>query len=150
MNRNIFKHILILLLSSTAVLSCSMEQVHLGESLAQEGNAFVLVISGSASDLESSLPIEEIRIVLKATEKAMDGTGTVYEKSAYTDNKGMFTMQADGFCNPISVTLTAEDPNGRYESATHEIPMITWESSYNMTGNTFYINDCSFYLEKVR
>jgi hypothetical protein len=42
--------------------------------------------------------------------------------------------------------ITAEDPNGKYNKASQEIN-ITW-SNINMVDGTFYVNDCSFYLEK--
>lgn len=148
MNRNILKHILILLLSSTAVLSCSADYMPAEDVFMQDGKTFTLVISGSASDHGTSIPIEEIRISLKATETLGKGKTKIHEKSAYTDNKGMFSIKAEGFGNPISITLTADDPNEIYMSATYEIPMVSWDSQYNMTGNTFYINDCSFHLEK--
>ena len=149
MNRNILKNILILLLSATAVLSCSEDLTEdLYNPSYKEG--YAVVISGTASDMDTSLPIEEIRITLKATEELGNDRMKSYEKSSYTDNNGVFTMEVEGFTNPISVKLTAEDPNGIYQSATHEIPMISWESSYNMEGNRFYVNECSFYLEKKK
>lgn len=109
---------------------------------------YSLLISGSVSDMDTSLPIEEIKITLSATEKTADGKTNSHEKSAYTDNEGVFTMKISGFNGHVTAVLTAEDPNGKYKSATHEIPLITWDSSYNMSGNDFFINDCSFYLEK--
>lgn len=149
MNRNIFKHILILLLSATAVLSCSEYlKADLDDPSDKEG--YAVVISGTASDMDTSIPIEEIRITLKATEKLGNGKKKSYEKSSYTDNNGVFTIEVEGFMNSISVDLKAEDPNGIYQSATHEIPMISWDSSYNMAGNRFFVNECSFYLEKVK
>jgi len=111
-------------------------------------NDYNLLISGSASDKETSIPIEEIKITLTATEKTPDGRTTHHEKSAYTDNDGVFTLKINGFKGHVTAVLTADDPNGKYKSATHEIPLITWDSSYNMSGNDFFINDCSFYLEK--
>lgn len=138
-----------LLLPATAALSCSDS---LTEDLLPPSDQvrYEVVISGTASDMDTSLPIEEIRITLNATEKLGNGKKKSYEKSSYTDNNGVFTMEVEGFTNPISVKLTAEDPNGIYQSATHEIPMISWESSYNMAGNRFYVNECSFYLEKKK
>lgn len=150
MNRNILKHILILLLASTAVLSCSPGMVEEIEDLKSQTNpyGYNLLISGSASDKDTSLPIEEIKITLTATEKTADGRTISHKKSAYTDNEGVFTLKINGFRGHVTAVLTAEDPNGNYKSATHEIPLITWDSSYNMSDNDFFINDCSFYLEK--
>lgn len=113
-----------------------------------EESSYSLIISGSASDIESSLPIEEIKITLTATEISEKGKATEIEKTSYTGSDGLFTLKAEGFTNPVSIILTAEDPNGKYDAATHEIPLISWDSSYNMSGNSFYINDCDFHLKR--
>lgn len=151
MNRHILiLNTMILLLVSTAVLSCSKaaNDIEDIQCSTRPGEPYSLVISGSASDKDSSLPLEEIKITLTAVEKPAKGRETSLEKTSYTGSNGLFTLKADGFRNPVSIVLTAEDPNGRYKTATHEIPLITWDSSYNMDGNSFFINECNFYLEK--
>lgn len=114
----------------------------------EDHDTYSLVISGTASDLDSGLPLEEVKITLLSKETLPKGKILYTEKSAYTDNNGMFKLQADNFHFTISVTVTAEDPNGNYMNATHEVQQISWDSSYNMHGGTFYINDCNFHLKK--
>lgn len=147
MKRHIL-NILILLLASTAVLSCSAGMVNELETPKEATGRYKLVISGSVSDMESALPLEDIRIVMRSVEKTDDANPKEYSYTAYTDNKGTFTINIGGFNNPVSVELEAEDPNGMYNPARHDIPLITWDSDYNMAGGTFFINDCNFYLEK--
>lgn len=147
MKRHIL-NILILLLASTAVLSCSIGMVNEIENVHGQTYSYKLVISGSVSDMESAEPLEDIRIVMRAVEKT-DGTSPEeHTYTAYSDSKGTFTINIGGFDNPVSVELEANDPDGIYKPAKHEIPLITWDSSYNMNGDTFFINDCNFYLEK--
>lgn len=148
MKRHIL-NILILLLASTAVLSCSdlvneIEDVHV------QATSYSLKISGSVSDIESSIPLEDIRISISATEKMVNGKEVETFLTVYTDDKGIFTTSISGFTYPISVILEADDPYGIYMSARHEIPMINWDSHYNMDKGTFYVNDCNFYLEKKK
>lgn len=147
MKRHIL-NILILLLASTAVLSCSAGIVNELEAVQGQTGSFKLVISGSVSDMESAAPLEDIRIVISSVEKT-DGTSPEeHTYTAYSDSKGTFTINMGGFNNPVSVELEANDPKGIYKHAKHEIPLITWDSSYNMSGNTFFVNECNFYLEK--
>lgn len=146
MRRHIL-NILILLLASTAVLSCSAGMVNELESIKGQ-TGYKLVISGSVSDMESSEPLEDIRIVMRSVERTDEANPKEFSHTAYTDNKGTFTINIGGFSSPISVVLEAEDPNDMYKPARHEIPLITWDSDYNMDRGTFFINDCNFYLEK--
>lgn len=147
MKRHIL-NILILLLASTAVLSCSAGILNETDAPQSQTGSFKLVISGSVSDMESAAPLEDIRIVMRTVEK-IDGINLEEQTyTAYSDSKGTFTINMGGFNNPVSVELETNDPKGIYKHAKHEIPLITWDSSYNMSGNTFFINDCNFYLEK--
>jgi hypothetical protein len=63
MKRHIL-NILILLLASTAVLSCSAGILNETDALQSQTGSFKLVISGSVSDMESAAPLEDIRIVI--------------------------------------------------------------------------------------
>ena len=147
MKRHIL-NILILLLASTAVLSCSAGILNETDAPQSQTGSFKLVISGSVSDMESAAPLEDIRIVMRSVEKIGGINLEEQTHTAYSDSKGTFTINMGGFHNPVSVELETNDPKGIYKHAKHEIPLITWDSSYNMSGNTFFINDCNFYLEK--
>lgn len=147
MKRHIL-NILILLLASTAVLSCSAGILNETDAPQSQTGSFKLVISGSVSDMESAAPLEDIRIVMRSVEKIGGINLEEQTYTAYSDSKGTFTINMGGFDNPVSVELEANDTDGIYKPAKHEIPLITWDSSYNMNGDTFFINDCNFYLEK--
>lgn len=147
--KKIKEYILILLLASTAVLSCSTApDMALPDK--DMANGAGLVISGIVADMEDGSPLEEIKLTLHAAEISGSDATTIFDKAiVYTDNNGLYTFKAEGFMNPISCIIIAEDPNGVYASANHEIPLISWDSSYNMTGGIFYINECDFHLKKL-
>lgn len=136
-------NILILLLASTAVSSCSVEGVG---SVQSPNDTLTFSISGTASDLLTGAPLEEIKITVHAAEYGSKDHLNLVSKSTYTDNTGRFTISAEGFINTTTCLVTAEDPNGIYADASQEIK-ISW-SAPNMQGNTFFVNDCDFYLEK--
>ncbi len=147
---------LMLLLFATAVLSCSVNMAYdrdpAPELPESDYAGFQIMVTGTVADRDSSpaTPLEEIRITLKATENSNDGQPKVSTKTAYTDNKGKFTINMSGFLNPTAFTVTAEDMKGIYETGTHNIPLVTWENNYNMYGATFFVNGCDFHLKKVR
>ncbi len=145
-----FTHIILLLLLATAVLSCSVGLSFEMDMNPPEnhGNPFSLTVSGTASDVSTSLPLEEIKITLHAAEPVSENDEYIYKTSAYTNNKGKFSIKMDGFTHPTSFYITAEDPNGIYDSAKHEIPLVSWDSNYNMSDNVFFINGCDFFLKK--
>ena len=147
MKRHIL-NILILLLASTAVLSCSAGMVNELEDIKGQTAEYRLVISGAVSDMESTMPLEDIRIVMTSEEQTEEGKSEKDTFTVYTDNAGLFTINIGGFRYLVSIVLEADDPHGSYRSARHEIPLITWNSNYNMSAGTFYINDCNFYMEK--
>ncbi len=129
---------LMLLLSVTAALSCDKERMP---------EECAITVTGTASDIITNLPIKEIKLTMYALENGN------YEKisiqTAYTDYDGRFIIEMSGFRSPTSFTIKAEDPNGVYGISTHEIPLVTWSSSYNISQGTFYVNECDFYMKKV-
>lgn len=136
-------NILILLLASTAVLSCSDVD---SDRFERPDEELVISISGTASDLSTGEPIEEIKITVHAAEYGDKDNVNLVSKTTYTDNTGRFSISAEGFSYTTTCLVTAEDPNGIYADASQEIK-ISW-SATSMQGNTFYVNECDFYLEK--
>ncbi len=137
-------NILVLLLSSTAVLSCANELAFEEGPSGQESSMFfTLTISGTVSDTETGTPLEDIKINIEAFRNMT----TVYNKTAYSDNNGRFVITFDGYRKPSSINATAEDQKGIYQPGNHEI-LIQWDSLYNIEDGIFYINDCDFYLQK--
>lgn len=152
--KNYMTNIMIVLLASTALLSCSAGYEHMEDDdfppySSNAGAEKSLVINGTVLSLHDVLPLEGIKITLHASEISDDDDATEFDKIIeYTDNRGIFTIKASGYKTPISCIITAEDPNGIYLSGKHEIPNIQWDNSYNMQGGTWYVNDCDFHLEK--
>ncbi|MBO5499593.1 MAG: hypothetical protein J5990_09395 [Bacteroidales bacterium] len=134
----------IMLLSlAMAALSCSMAPLDPG----RYDGIYTVVVSGAVSDKESTLPLEGIKITLNASEP-FQIRETIRTMTVYTDNRGRFTLTAEGFTEKIFCTLTAEDVNSEYESVKQELN-ISWNgSSFDEHTGTFYVNDCDFYLEK--
>ncbi len=142
-------HMFILLLFSTAVLSCSAEMLFDGD-MAAPGAAdeagFSLNVSGTVSDTDSRQPLEDMKITVTARENASDEKITT--KTGYTDNLGRYIIQIGGFRSPTSFSIKVEDPTDVYKTFEHYIPMVSWNSDYNMENNVFYINECDFFLKK--
>ncbi len=137
-------NILMLLLSATAVLSCSAGLAFDQVNPSQDSEMyFSLSISGSVTDIESGLPLEDMHITIYANQ----GEDNIYEKTAYTDNKGKFTIAWDGYRKPTSITAVAEDSKNVYSPGRHEM-LISWDKNYNYIDGVFYIHDCNFYLQK--
>ena len=139
---------LILLLASTAVLSCSMGPMMDAEAPMDENKPLMLSVSGTASDISTGQPLEEIKITIHAAEHPDGSIANIVSKTTYTDRNGKFTISADGFTNQTTCLVTAEDPDGIYEGASQEIK-ISW-SQTNMLDNVFFVNDCDFYLERKK
>lgn len=142
MLKNVF-NILILLLVSTAVLSCSAEPMSEYQPSEEE---LEIVISGAVSDILTGEPLEEVKITLHAAEFGGNDNVNLISKTTYTDNTGKYSVSAKGFTYITTCLVTAEDPNGEYVESSQEI-MVTWTAP-NMQGNTFFVNDINFYLER--
>ncbi len=147
--RYVIINIFMLLLSATAVLSCSVGMLNEPEMNPGPMEQYITV-TGSASDIETGEPIEEVKITLHAAEKFTDDSSFLTYKTTYTDNSGNFSINMGPFMSAASFTISAEDPNGVYENATHEIPLVTWDFDYNISEGTFFVNGCDFHLKKVK
>ena len=142
MLKNVF-NIFILLLFSTAVLSCSEGPISEFQPSEEE---LEIVISGAVSDIQTGKPLEEVKITLHAAEFGGNDNVNLVSKTTYTDNTGKYSVSAQGFTYITTCLVTAEDPNGVYVDSSQEI-MVTWTAP-NMHGNTFFVNDINFYLER--
>lgn len=126
-----------------AALSCSMGDIYSDS----YNGIYTIVVSGAVSEKESTLPLEGIKITLNASEQ-FQVRETIRTMTVYTDNRGRFTLTAEGFTEKVFCTLTAEDVNNEYGAVEQELN-ISWNgSSFDNHTGTFYVNDCNFYLEK--
>ncbi len=148
--RNII-HIIILLLSSTAVLSCTAE-IAFDNSVMASGDrydgsqAFPIVITGTVTDADTGKTLEDIRIT--ATAKDEKGNELLTQK-AYTGNDGKFTLRLSFEHDKTTIVAVADDQSGTYAGSTHEM-MVSGNSIYNIEEGVFYINGCDFHLKKIK
>lgn len=113
-----------------------------------ETTGYTIVISGTAADLNTTNPLENVKITLYAAEISDMGDVSLVNKSVYTDNRGKFQLTEDGFYRMISCRITAEDQTSTYASSAQEM-IVTWSGpSFNPETGTFYVNDVNFYLRK--
>ena len=133
----------VLLTAFSASCSTGLEPV---EDLKNTG--YTIVISGTAADIATTEPLENVKITLYAAAVAENGGGALVSRSVYTDNRGRFQLTEGGFQQKILCMITAEDQTGNYESATQEM-VVSWSgTSYNPQTRTSYVNDVDFYLKK--
>lgn len=133
----------VLLTAFSASCSTGLEPV---EDL--ETTGYTIVISGTAADINTTEPLENVKITLYAAEISDMGDVSLVNKSVYTDNRGKFQLTEDGFDKMISCKITAEDQTSTYASSTQEM-IVTWSGpSFNPETGTFYVNDVNFYLRK--
>lgn len=107
-----------------------------------------LMITGTVSDMETRQPIEGIKVTFGAVATKADDNRTGFELTVYTDNKGTYAIEAEGFSKDIKCVLKAEDPDGVYDSSTQEVD-VKWSGvAFDEHKNTFIVNDCDFKLVK--
>lgn len=133
---------LALLSAATAVLSCSAEMND--EILFTERT---ILVTGSVSDISGNA-LEDITITLKAYPQDDAAAAPVASETAYTSNKGTYSIRAKGADEPLLCIVTAEDINGIYKNQTQQL-LISWKGmSFDEASNMFVVNDCNFQLSK--
>ena len=143
------RNIIMMLLALPAAFSCSADMSgNMKPGISAE--AYSLIISGVVSDKESSLPLEGIKISFSAYLMGQTDSSPLSEMNVYTDNKGMYRIEAEGFREEITCRLTASDIEGTY-SDSEQIMNISWEGvSYDYASGTFVVNAEEFKLEKKK
>ncbi len=141
MKKNIL-YILLLLLSSTAALSCSVNDF-IGEN-SGNGLQFQLYISGFASDLETGEPLEGMQIEVVPFQF---GNEAYPKKSVFTNKEGRFAVTFEGYKRPTNILATAIDRDSVYVSGSQEI-FISWTESYHIKNGVCYIEGCDFFMKK--
>lgn len=143
----LFVNTIMLLSVTMAALSCSKGPVN--EINPEFDGTYTVVVSGTASEKSTSTPLEGIKITLHAAEPIVNNSGEIRTMTVYTDNRGRFTLTAEGFTREISCTITSDDMKGIYEYGRQDMKIYWKGSSYDARTGTFYVNDCDFYLEKL-
>ena len=105
-----FKKISALIFLVTSALSCSsLILLDTPEDNRHEDN-LKLTINGVVSDVASNAPLSGIKVTLEAFAENSPSLLPDATKTATTDEKGVYTIEASGFSGTISCTLTAESP----------------------------------------
>lgn len=141
--RTLICYMVTLLSVTTAVLSCSVDMYD-AEVPYQERT---MLVTGSVSDTSGN-PLEDITITLKAYPQDDAAASPLTTETAYTNNKGTYSIHAKGYETPLLCIITAEDMAGTYESKTQKV-LISWKGlSFDEASNTFVVNDCNFNLNR--
>lgn len=141
-------YILILLLSATAVLSCSVGIQDAMPPYDYEESPMSILITGTVSDMDSKAPLEGISVKFKAYPDDTSDSPSVVSDRVYTDNRGIFTIHTAAPEYPLLCVLVAEDENYVYDNQTRQI-IVTWSGpSFDNHSNMFVVNDCNFSLTK--
>ncbi len=143
-------YLLFMLLTSTAVLSCSTGLFDKDASAMPSENPRTILITGSAIDSQSGSPLENITISFKAYPYEDPEASPVSTVEVHTNSKGTFSLHAEGATQKLLCILVAKDKEGLYESQTKQV-IVTWTgTSFDRYNNIFIVNDCKFNLEKTR
>lgn len=144
MNKAI-RNIFIILIAAAAVISCDKALV--ADNGYELGGDYRIVVTGSVSAMDNT-PLEEIKVTLNAYPPDVLYPLPLVTKTVYTDNKGLYSVDAFGFSGSIICNVKAESQDGSYNSETQELK-ITWSGpSFDEKNNTFFVNDCNFKLVK--
>lgn len=141
--RTLITSMVALLSVATAVLSCSAGMYE-GETPYLERT---MLVTGSVSDMNGNA-LEDITITLKAYPQEDATASPITTETRYSNNKGTYSIHAQGADMPLLCIITAEDANGVYESQSQQV-IISWKGmSFDEVSNMFVVNDCNFRLNR--
>ena len=141
-------HITALLLTSMAVLSCSMEMED-GSLMESNGvnDSNSVMVNGIIAD-EDKTPLEGICIQFEEF-ITVNGEEVLFSSTtAHSDKTGMYTIYIQGAETTMRCVAKATDGNGIYQTQTKEI-FVTWDGpSFDKDSKLFVVNDCNFIMKK--
>ena len=148
--KKLVTYILLTLLGTTMLSSCSMEVFDADSSITDRDEQKELIITGLVTDSDNNTALEDISIYFRAYPQAEPDSSPIMNDEVHTGNNGIFTIQATSTdSGKLLCTLTAEDPKGIYQSQTKQI-IITWKgTSYDKKLQKYVVNDCNFQLRKT-
>ena len=147
MKKYLYK-ILSLVLLSASLLSCSLILLDINDR--QTGSNFKVIVNGVVSDVTSNSVITGAKITFEAYADETAATPFL-TKTVYSDSNGIYTVEAEGFSDPITCLVTAESTTqnqAQYETLTNKV-VVTWNgSSFDQESNTFFVNECNFQMKQ--
>ena len=136
-----------LLSVATAVLSCSVGAYDVMPDMEDVPGGKMISVTGTVCDLGGQA-LEDVAITFKSYLKNDMDAAPISTETVYSNSKGEFLILAGGEDADLFCLVTAEDPDGVYESQTCQI-LVSWEGvSFDRSSNTYIINDCNFVLNR--
>ena len=136
-----------LLSVATAVLSCS---VGVYDALPDMEGALpekMISITGAVCSQDGQV-LEDIAITFRSYLQNDMDAAPIATETVYSNSRGEFSIQIEGADADLYCIVTAEDPNGVFESQTRQI-LVSWEGvSFDRLSNTYVVNDCNFVLNR--
>ena len=147
-----FKKISALILTAAVAMSCSSVLLLDPKDKAQVVEDLKLTVNGVVSDVTSNAPIEGMKITLQAYAENSPSLLPDATKTVFTDDKGVYTIEATGFSGAVTCIVTAQSPEEadvKYETTSNKI-VVNWSgSSFDAESNTAYINECNFQMSRA-
>lgn len=135
-----------LLLTSTAVLSCSAGAYDMMASPDAEMPRSIL-ISGAVSD-QSGNTLEDIAVTFQAYPIDDSSASPLFSVTEYTNSLGVYTLRCAGIDTPVRCIIAANDQKQAYQSQINEV-IVSWTGdAFDQETNTFVVNNCNFILAR--
>lgn len=141
--------ILAVTIFAATTLSCSMAL--LNDEEAHLDGEFTITVNGIVSNVVTNAPLKGIKITFEAFDEGSLSVMPLITLSDMTDSKGVYTITAKGFSDPVTCMITAEstEETGQYETLTNKV-VATWSgNSFDPESKTFFVNDCNFQMKRA-
>ena len=136
-----------LLSVATAVPSCSVGVYDAMPDMEGALPEKMISITGAVCSHDGKL-LEDVAITFKSYIQNDIEAAPINTETVYSNSKGEFSILSEGADVDLFCIVTAEDPNGVYESQTCKI-VVSWEGvSFDRLSNTYVVNDCNFVLNR--
>ena len=133
-----------LLLTSTAVLSCSAGAYDMMESPEADMPRSIL-ISGAVSD-QNGNALEDISVTFLVYPYDDYTANPLFTETVYTNSLGIYTLRCSEINEPVRCIVAANDPKQSYQSQIIEV-IVSWTGdAFDQETNTFVVNNCNFIL----
>ena len=138
--------ILAVTIFASTSLSCSMALLN-DEEAALNGE-YTISVNGVVSDVATNATLDGIKVTFEAFNESSLSVMPLITLTDVTDSKGVYTIKAKGFSDPVTCTITAEG-DGQYETMTNKV-VVTWSgNSFDPESKTFFVNDCNFQMKRA-
>ena len=145
--RTFITYIAALLSVATAVLSCSAGNYEYYPDPAGPKPERSILITGSVCD-KGGQALKNISIAFKSYPQQDADANPISTETVYSSSNGEFSIHAEGADMDLICILTADDPEGIYESQNLQV-FVSWKGvSFEERTQTYIVNDCNFALNR--